>query len=221
MAQTEQNDNVAVSAIRRRIEYKWIVLSVTTLGALMAAIDGTIVILGLPQMMEQLHADLIEMIWVIMGYILVSTVFLLTLGRVADILGRVRMYNLGFVIFTIGSALCGISNSASQLIIFRLVQGFGAAMLMVNSIAILTEVFPNEHGRALGINAITWAAGGVLGPILGGLILNAGNWRWIFFINVPVGLFGAVWGYLVLKERSERRKGEKFDIPGALAFSLT
>ncbi len=222
MAQTDQKNNIAISTLRGRIEYKWIALSVTTIGALMAAIDGTIVILGLPQMLVQLHADLIEMIWVIMGYILVSTVFLLTFGRVADMLGRVRMYNLGFVIFTIGSALCGFSNSASQLIIFRLVQGAGAAMLMVNSVAILTEVFPpNERGRALGINAITWAAGGVLGPILGGLILSAGNWRWIFFINVPVGLFGAIWGYLALKEQSEYRKGEKFDIPGALAFSLS
>jgi EmrB/QacA subfamily drug resistance transporter len=222
MASIEQDSNTAIKDIKGRFEYKWIVLSVTTIGALMAAIDSTIVILGLPEMMVQLHADLIQMIWVIMGYILVSTVFLLTFGRVADMLGRVRMYNLGFVIFTIGSALCGFSNTATQLILFRLVQGSGAAMMMVNSIAILTEVFlPNERGRALGINAITWAAGGVLGPILGGLILSAGDWRWIFFINVPVGIFGATWGYLALKEQSEHRKGEKFDIPGALSFSLS
>src|ERR1700690_3015294 len=96
------------SLFGKKVEYKWIVLSVTTIGALMAAIDSTIVVLALPDMMVKLHADLIEMIWVIMGYILVSTVLLLTLGRVADILGRVRMYNLGFVIFTVGSILCGI-----------------------------------------------------------------------------------------------------------------
>lgn len=105
-----------------RFEYKWIVLSVTTIGALMAAIDSTIVILGLPDMLVQLHADLIEMVWVIMAYILVSTVFLLTFGRVADMFGRVRMYNLGFVVFTGGSALCGLSVNASQLILFRLVR---------------------------------------------------------------------------------------------------
>jgi EmrB/QacA subfamily drug resistance transporter len=206
---------------RRHIEYKWIVLSVTTIGALMAAIDGTIVTLALPDMMVRLHADLVEMIWVIMGYILVSTVFLLTFGRIADMLGRVRMYNLGFVVFTVGSALCGMSSSAGQLIGFRLIQGAGAAMMVVNSVAIITEVFPaNERGRALGINAVTWGAGGVLGPILGGFILSAANWRWIFFINVPIGIAGATWGYLALKEVSSRRQRERFDVIGAVTFSV-
>lgn len=209
------------SLFGKKIDYKWIVLSVTTIGALMAAIDSTIVILGLPDMMVKLHADLIEMIWVIMGYILVSTVFLLTFGRVADMFGRVRMYNLGFVIFTVGSALCGFSVNATELIIFRLIQGSGAAMMVVNSVALITEVFPaNERGKALGINAITFSIGGVAGPILGGLILTLADWRWIFFINVPVGLFGAIWGYRVLREMSIRKKGERFDGVGALSFSL-
>jgi len=205
----------------KTIDYKWIVLSVTTIGALMASIDSTIVILGLPEMMVKLHADLVEMIWVIMAYILVSTVFLLTFGRVADILGRVRMYNLGFLVFTIGSALCGFSTTAGQLIFFRLIQGSGAAMMVVNSVAIITEVFPpNERGKALGLNAITFSFGGVAGPILGGLILTLADWRWIFFINVPIGIIGAVWGYRVLKEMSIRKKGERFDVIGALSFSL-
>ncbi len=209
------------SLFGRNVAYKWIVLSVTTIGALMAAIDSTIVILGLPDMMVKLHADLVEMIWVIMGYILVSTVFLLTFGRVADMLGRVRMYNLGFVVFTIGSALCGFSTSAPQLILFRLVQGSGAAMMVVNSVAIITEVFPpNERGKALGLNAITFSIGGVVGPILGGLILSLADWSWIFFINVPIGLFGAIWGYRVLREMSPRKAGEKFDGLGAFSFSL-
>jgi EmrB/QacA subfamily drug resistance transporter len=204
------------------VEYKWIALSVTTIGALMAAIDSTIVILALPDMMIELHADLIEMIWVIIGYILVSTVFLLTFGRVADLLGRVRMYNLGFVVFTVGSALCGFSMSVLPLILSRLIQGGGAAMMLVNSVAILTEVFPpNERGRALGINSVTWAAGGVLGPVLGGLILNAASWRWIFFINIPIGIFGALWGYIALKEMSSRGAGERFDPLGAITFSLS
>jgi EmrB/QacA subfamily drug resistance transporter len=204
------------------IEYKWIVLSVTTIGALMAAIDSTIVILGLPYMMVELHADLVSMIWVIMAYILISTVFLLTFGRIADMLGRVRMYNLGFAIFTIGSALCGLSGTAMQLILFRLVQGSGAALMVVNSVAILTEAFPaNERGRALGINGVTWAAGGVLGPVLGGLILSVGSWRWIFFVNVPIGIIGTVWSFWVLKELSIRKKGEKFDAIGAAAFSIS
>ncbi len=209
------------SLFGRSIAYKWIVLSVTTIGALMAAIDSTIVILGLPDMMVKLHADLVEMIWVIMAYILVSTVFLLTFGRIADMFGRVRMYNLGFVVFTVGSALCGFSGNATQLILARMVQGAGAAMMVVNSVALITEAFPpNERGKALGINAVTFSFGGVAGPILGGLILTFADWRWIFFINVPVGIIGAIWGYLALKELSVRKKGESFDLPGALSFSL-
>lgn len=223
MSQGNKNQvkDANLRGFHRRLDYKWIVLSVTTIGALMAAIDSTIVILGLPNMMVELHADLVEMIWVIMGYILVSTVFLLTFGRLADMLGRVRLYNLGFVIFTFGSALCGLAGTAGQLILFRLVQGSGAAMMVVNSVAILTEVFPpDQRGRALSINAITFAAGGVIGPVLGGFILTVANWRWIFFINVPIGLIGAAWGYLALKEISARKQGEKFDPIGAFTFSL-
>jgi len=206
---------------RGRIDYKWIALSVTTIGALMSAIDSTIVILALPDMMVRLHADLVEMTWVIMAYILISTVFLMTFGRVADMLGRVRMYNLGFVVFTVGSALCGISQSATQLILFRLVQGSGAALMMVNGVAIITEVFPpNERGRALGINGITWALGGIAGPILGGIILAFASWRWIFYINVPIGIIGTVWGYRALHEMSSPRQGERFDTVGAVTFSI-
>ena len=207
--------------VHRRIDYKWIALSVTTIGALMAAIDSTIVILALPDMMVKLHAGLVEMVWVIMAYILMSSVCLLTFGRIADMFGRVRMYNLGFVIFTVGSALCGLSQSATQLIVFRLVQGAGAAFMMVNSPAIIAEVFPpNQRGRALGINGVTWAIGGIAGPLLGGLILAAANWRWIFYINVPIGILGSVWGYLALKEMSTRNKAERFDLGGAAMFSL-
>ena len=206
---------------KQRIDYKWIVLSVTTIGALMAAIDSTIVILALPQMMEKLHADLVHMIWVIMAYILVSTVLLLTFGRIADMFGRVRLYNLGFVVFTVGSALCGFSQTALHLILARLVQGAGAALMMVNSPAIITEVFPpHERGRALGINGITWALGGIAGPLLGGLILTIASWRWIFYINVPIGIAGSLWGYFALKEMTVRRREEKFDPAGALMFSV-
>jgi len=207
--------------VQKRIDYKWIVLSVTTIGALMASIDSTIVILALPQMMERLHADLVHMIWVIMGYILVSTVLLLTFGRIADMFGRVRLYNIGFIVFTVGSALCGISRTANYLILSRLVQGSGAALMMVNSPAIITEVFPpHERGRALGINGITFAIGGIAGPLLGGLILSVADWRWVFYINVPIGIIGTIWGYLALKEKSVRSREERFDFPGAIMFSI-
>jgi EmrB/QacA subfamily drug resistance transporter len=187
----------------------------------MAAIDSNIVILALPAMMVSLHADLVQMIWVIMSYILVSSVILLALGRAADMLGRVRMYNWGFVTFSVGSILCGVSQTGVQLILARMVQGAGGAMMVVNSAALLTEVFPpNERGKALGINGITFSAGGVLGPVLGGLILAATTWRWIFFINVPIGIVGTIWGIRSLREISPRSKGERFDFLGAGAFSV-
>jgi len=205
----------------KSLPYKWIALSVTTLGTLMAAIDTTIVVLAIPDIMSKLHSDLVSMIWVIMGYILVTTVFLLTFGRVADMFGRVRMYNVGFLVFTFGSLLCGFAASGTQLIVFRLVQGVGGAMLAVNSMAIITEAFPSaELGRAMGLNGITFAVGSIVGPILGGLILTLGNWRWVFFINVPVGILGTLWGYLQLHELSLRKQREPFDFVGAGSFSL-
>lgn len=221
MSKKEKVIEATKPLIRQHIDYKWIALSVTTIGALMSSIDSTIVVLALPDMMIKLHAGLIEMVWVIMAYILISTVFLLTFGRVADMFGRVRMYNFGFIVFTIGSALCGFSQSATQLILFRLVQGAGAALMMVNSPAIITEVFPlNERGRALGINGITWALGGIAGPLLGGFILTATDWRWIFYINVPIGIFGTLWGYRALHELSKPKMSERFDPYGALTFSI-
>src|SRR5207248_2241389 len=143
----------------------------TTIGSLMVAIDSTIVILALPNMLQDLHSDLVRMTWVIIGYLMVSTVLQLTFGRMADMFGRVKLYNLGFVVFTIGSVLCGVATSDSLLIASRVVQGVGGAMLSANAMAIVTEVFPPEQrGQAMGFNTITWGAGSVLGPVLGGFI---------------------------------------------------
>ncbi|HEU5348679.1 MAG TPA: MFS transporter, partial [Ktedonobacterales bacterium] len=173
----------------RKLEYKWVALLVTTIGSMMVAIDSTIVILGLPDMLQDLHSNLVRMTWVLMAYLLVSTVLLLTFGRMADMFGRVRMYNLGFIIFTLGSIACGLSLTDTMLIASRVVQGFGGAMLSANAMAIITEVFPaKQRGQAMGINAITWGAGSVLGPVLGGIILAVGSWRWIFLVNLPIGI---------------------------------
>jgi EmrB/QacA subfamily drug resistance transporter len=202
------------------VEYKWIVLSVTTLGAAMAAIDSSIVILALPQMLYSLHSDLLTMVWVIMGYILMSTVTLALFGRLADIFGRVRLYNVGFLVFTAGSLLCALAQSGGELVVFRLVQGLGGAMLMANAAALITEVFPaQERGRAMGINSITWAVGGIFGPVLGGLILAVASWRWIFLINLPIGLLGTAWAYIALHEVSTPGRGEPFDLVGMGLFS--
>jgi EmrB/QacA subfamily drug resistance transporter len=203
------------------VPYKWVALSVTTLGLLMFAIDSTIVTLAIPQMMARLQTDLVTMIWVIMGYMLVSTVCLMTFGRIADMLGRVRMYNLGFIVFTIGSVLCGFAPTGTALILFRLIQGAGGAMLAVNSMAIVTEAFPRaELGRAMGLNGITFAVGAIAGPILGGIILTFASWRWVFFINVPVGIAGTIWAYLKLREIGHQNGQERFDPVGAVTFSL-
>ena len=186
----------------------------------MAAIDSSIVVLGIPTMMKDLGADLVTMVWVLMGYILMSTIFLLLFGRLADMFGRVRLYTLGFAVFTIGSLLCALAGSGTMLILFRLVQGLGGAMLMANGMAIITEAFPpGERGRAMGINSVTWAVGSVLGPILGGAILAFLSWRWIFLVNVPIGILGTAWAYLALHEIGQPRRGERLDLRGMVLFS--
>ena len=205
----------------RKLEYKWVALLVTTIGSMMVAIDSTIVILGLPDMLQDLHSNLVRMTWVLMAYLLVSTVLLLTFGRMADMFGRVKMYNLGFIIFTIGSVACGFSLSDTMLIGSRVVQGLGGAMLSANAMAIITEVFPaKQRGQAMGINAITWGAGSVLGPVLGGIILAIGSWRWIFLVNLPIGIVATLLAYLLLHDIAPNPKGERFDIWGAVLFSV-
>jgi EmrB/QacA subfamily drug resistance transporter len=208
------------AAPRHGIQYKWIALSVTTLGSAMAAIDSSIVVLALPSIMTRLHSDLVTMIWVLMGYILMSTVFLMLFGRLADMFGRVRMYNAGFVVFTFGSLLCAFAGSGAELVVFRLIQGVGGAMLMANAMAIITEAFPpGERGQAMGINSITWAIGGIVGPVAGGVILAVLSWEWIFLVNVPIGILGTLWGYLALHEVGEPKRGERFDVLGMVLFS--
>ncbi len=200
--------------------YKWIALSVTTIGSLMVAIDSTIVILALPNMLQDLHSNLVIMTWVIIGYLLVNTVLQLTFGRMADMFGRVKMYNLGFIVFTVGSVLCGFSITDTMLIVSRLIQGVGGAMLSANAMAIITEVFPsNQRGQAMGINTITWGAGSVLGPVLGGLILAVTSWRWIFLVNLPIGIVGTLAAYILLHDIAPKPRGERFDIIGAVIFT--
>jgi EmrB/QacA subfamily drug resistance transporter len=204
------------------LPYKYVALSVTTVGALMFAIDSTIVILAFPPMMADLHASLVSLIWVLMAYSLTSTVALLTFGRLADMFGRVRMYNLGFVVFTVGSALCGLSVTDLQLIACRVIQGLGGAMLLANSMAIITEAFPSEErGRAMGINSVVWAIGSIAGPLLGGVILAGASWRWVFLVNVPIGVVATLAALLLLRDISTRSKGERFDAAGAGLFSLS
>jgi len=203
------------------MQYKWSALSVTSVGALMAAVDSTVVLLALYPIAENLRSDFVTMVWVIIAYLLVNTALVLSLGRLADMYGRKKMYNVGFVVFTIGSALCGLAFTGISLVGFRVIQGAGAALLTANSFAILSEAFPrNEMGKAFGVNSIVWGIGAVLGIVLGGVIITFTSWRLIFLINVPIGIFATIWAHHTLRESAKSSKKESFDLPAALTFTI-
>jgi MFS family permease len=212
-----------------RVPYKWIVLSNTTVGVLMATIDASIVIIALPAIFRGIDLNPLDpanfpyLLWVLMGYLLVTACLVVTLGRVGDMFGRVRMYNLGFAVFTLASIALSLTWStgragAIELIAFRMVQGIGGAMLMANSAAILTDAFPaSERGMAMGVNQIAGLAGSFIGLVLGGVLATI-DWRWVFWINVPIGAFGTVWAYLQLRELGERHRS-RIDWLGNLTFA--
>lgn len=193
----------------------------------MAGIDGTIVLISLPAIFRGLSINPLTsfqyLLWILFGYSLVTSVLLVSFGRISDMFGRVRLFNLGFVIFTVGSLLCAITPNtgdlgATELIAFRIIQGVGGAFLFSNSAAILTDAFPaNERGRALGINMTAVIAGSIIGLVLGG-ILALFDWRYIFLVSVPVGAVGTIWSYAKLKEIGAMRKNQRLDIWGNVTF---
>ncbi|MEM0140003.1 MAG: MFS transporter [Ferroplasma sp.] len=210
------------------VQEKWIALSNTTMGVLMATINASILIIALPPIFRGIdlnplsHGAFAYLLWILMGYMIVTAVLLVTIGRLSDIFGRVKLFNLGFAIFTIGSILLYLTPNkgdlgALELIFFRIIQAVGGSFLMANSYAIIIDNFPKgERGTALGINAIAGTAGMSIGIVLGG-ILSAINWRYVFLVSVPVGIIGTVWSYLKLKETSPKLKS-KLDIPGNITF---
>jgi MFS family permease len=210
--------------------YKWIALSNTTLAILLATLDASITLIAMPDIFRGIKLDPLVpgnsfyLLWMILGYLVVSSVLIVSLGRLGDIFGRVRIYNLGFVIYTVASLLLAIdwltgTNGALYLVIFRIVQGVGGACLLANAAAIITDAFPaNQRGMALGINNIVGVSGMFVGLILGGILAPI-DWRLVFLISVPVGLFGTVWAYLKLEERSEPRPA-KIDWAGNVTFAL-
>src|SRR5713226_9405217 len=204
------------------MEYKYVVLTNTTIGVFMAVLDSNIVLISLPTIIRDLpDTTTFDGLWVIMGYTLITATLLLTFGRLSDLFGRVRLYNIGFAIFTLGSGLCSISPNGISLVLFRLVQGTGGALVFANNAAILTDAFPvAERGRAIGINQIAGTAGSVLGLVAGGVLTAYLGWRSIFWINLPVGVFGTAWAYTRLKEIGVRSKGEKLDPVGNGLFAI-
>ena len=211
------------------VQEKWVALSNTTMGVLMATINMSILIIALPAIFTGIDLNPLQpnsfvyLLWILMGYMIVTAVLLVTIGRLSDMFGRVRLFNMGFAIFTIGSILLYLTpgkhdTGALELIIFRIIQAVGGSFIFANSYAIITDNFKKEErGFALGINAIAATAGMSIGIVVGGVLATI-NWRYIFLVSVPVGILGTVWSYLKLKETSPKKK-QRLDIPGNITFA--
>ncbi len=210
--------------------YKWVALSNTTLGLTMATINSSIVLISLPAIFRGIGLDPLDpanvsyLLWMLLGFLLVTAALVVTFGRLGDIRGRVRIYNLGFLVFALSSIALSLvpwegEAGAIWLIGFRGVQAVGAAMIMANATAILTDAFPvHQRGTALGINQVAAIAGSFLGLVIGG-VLSEWHWRAVFWVSVPFGVVGAIWSYLSLHEVGARHRG-KLDVPGNVTFAL-
>jgi MFS family permease len=210
--------------------YRWVALSNTTLGMLMATINSSIVLISLPAIFRGISLDPLQpanvsyLLWMLMGFLLVTAVLVVSLGRLGDIYGRVKVYNLGFVVFTIASVALSVDplsggSGALWLIIWRVVQGVGGAMIFANSTAILTDAFPaDRRGLALGVNQVAAIAGSFLGLILGGVLAEV-DWRLVFLVSVPVGVAGTIWSYLSLHEQGIRTRA-RVDWWGNVLFGV-
>jgi EmrB/QacA subfamily drug resistance transporter len=200
--------------------YKWWALSCTSLGMLLATINSGTLIIALPDLERSLHTSLLELVWVILAYMIASTVLVLSAGRLSDQFGRKRAYIGGFLIFAAASLGAGFAANGTQLIVWRILQGIGGAFLFANTGAIVTDAFPREQlGLAMGTNTMVGAVGLVIGPVLGGALV-AISWPWVFWFNVPVGIIGSLWAALVLQETSTRSEDKSFDALGTITFLI-
>src|ERR1700712_4814849 len=225
-----ERHGMTTTETRRGLDYKWIALSNTTLGILMATINSSILLIALPDIFRGIKLNPLApgntsyFLWILMGFMLVTSVLVVSLGRVGDMFGRVRMYNLGFAVFTVFSILLAVtwmSGSAGALwiIVMRLGQGVGGAFLFANSSAILTDAFPaDERGLALGINGVAAIAGSFLGLLIGGVLAPI-EWHLVFLVSVPIGLFGTVWAYYKLQDNG-RRTQSRIDWTGNALFAV-
>ena len=198
--------------------YKWWALSCTSLGMLMATINSGTLIIALPTLETSLHTSLLELVWVILAYMIASTVLVLTAGRLSDLFGRKHAFAAGFAVFALASLGAGFAGSGTELILWRVLQGVGAAFLFANAAAIVTDAFPvTQLGVAMGTNVMVAAVGLVLGPVLGGALVSI-SWQWVFWFNVPFGLVGAAWALTVLVDTSRRDTVRGLDPLGTVTF---
>jgi MFS family permease len=227
---TEHPRNTRARLHRDHPRYKWVALSNTTLGMTMATVNASIVLISLPAIFRGIGLDPLDpanvsyLLWMLMGFLLVTAVLVVTFGRLGDLVGRVRIYNMGFSVFAVSSIALSLvpwdgSSGAIWLIAWRAIQAIGAAMLMANATAILTDAFPvHQRGTALGINQVAAIAGSFLGLVIGG-VLSEWHWRAVFWVSVPFAVVGAIWGYRSLHEVGARHKGG-LDLPGNITFAL-
>jgi len=210
---------------RRRIgvhaeheNYKWWALSCTSLGMLLATINSGTLIIALPDLERALHTSILSLVWVILAYMISSTVLVLFAGRLSDLFGRKTAYVLGFVLFALASLGAGFAGGGTELIVWRVLQGIGGAFLFANSAALVTDAFPKEQlGLAMGTNTMVAAVGLVIGPVLGGALV-AISWHWVFWFNVPFALLGSLWAFLILRELAKPDRVRGYDIPGVTVF---
>jgi EmrB/QacA subfamily drug resistance transporter len=199
-------------------QYKWWALSCTSLGMLLATINSGTLIIALPDLERSLHTSLLSLVWVILAYMIASTVLVLSAGRLSDLFGRKRAYVAGFIVFGLASLGAGFAADGTQLILWRILQGVGGAFLFANAGALVTDAFPRAQlGLAMGTNTMVAAVGLVLGPVLGGALVSI-SWHWVFWFNVPLALAGSLWGALVLHELAKRDEVRGLDPLGTMTF---
>src|SRR5919112_1061525 len=215
----------AVARPRRRpgvdadhAHYKWWALSCTSLGMLLATINSGTLIIALPDLEDALQTSILSLVWVILAYMISSTVLVLFAGRLSDLFGRKQAYVLGFVLFGLASLGAGFSGNGTELILWRIAQGIGGAFLFANAGAIVTDAFPKEQlGLAMGTNTMVAAVGLVIGPVLGGALVSI-SWHWVFWFNVPFTLVGCLWATAILRELAKPDHTRGFDVPGVVTF---
>jgi EmrB/QacA subfamily drug resistance transporter len=198
--------------------YKWWALSCTSLGMLLATVNSGTLVIALPNLEQAMGVDLLTLVWVILAYMIASTVLVLTFGRLSDVFGRKQAYVGGFLVFSLASLGAGFASGGTDLILWRILQGVGAALIFANASALVTDAFPREQlGIAMGTNVMVAAVGLVLGPVLGGVLVEI-SWQWVFWFNVPLGMLGSVWAALILRELLRPERERHFDWWGTVTF---